>query len=52
MSAFASIVTAAAVLRAGGRVFFGWGPAEPEVPGTEPIDDEPATHGPRRIRGR
>jgi multicomponent Na+:H+ antiporter subunit D len=39
----ASIVTAAAVLRACGRIFLGWGPREPDAPGGGEPDEEPET---------
>jgi multicomponent Na+:H+ antiporter subunit D len=43
---FATALTGAAVLRVAGRVFVGWGPAEPEVPqGAQKIDEEPETAG-------
>jgi len=41
--AIASIVTAAAVLRACGRIFLGWGPREPDAPGGGESDEEPET---------
>jgi multicomponent Na+:H+ antiporter subunit D len=47
---FVSALTGAAVLRVGGRVFLGWGPAVPEVQeeGGE-TSVEPETEGPRQI---
>jgi multicomponent Na+:H+ antiporter subunit D len=39
----ASIATAAAVLRASGRIFLGLGPAEPDAPGGGEPDEEPET---------
>ena len=44
----ASAVTAAAVLRAFGRIFLGWGPREADAPGGGESDEEPETH-PGRI---
>ncbi|HEY5678172.1 MAG TPA: proton-conducting transporter membrane subunit, partial [Myxococcales bacterium] len=38
-----SVVTAAAVLRACGRIFLGWGPREPDAPGGGEPDEEPET---------
>ena len=49
LTGFVAVVTAASVLRAGGRVFLGWGPPEPEVPGTRAIHEEPETHGPTNL---
>jgi multicomponent Na+:H+ antiporter subunit D len=43
-----AIVTAAAVLRACGRIFLGWGPREQDAPGGGEPDEEPETR-PGRI---
>jgi multicomponent Na+:H+ antiporter subunit D len=43
---FGAIVTAAAVLRACGRIFLGWGPHERDAPGPETEDEEPPPAGP------
>lgn len=47
--AFASVATGGAVLRACGRIFFGWGPREPDAPGGGEPDEEPETEGPAEI---
>ena len=41
--AISSVVTGAAVLRACGRIFLGWGPREPDAPGGGEPDEEPET---------
>ncbi|HET9751894.1 MAG TPA: proton-conducting transporter membrane subunit [Myxococcales bacterium] len=41
--AISSVVTSAAVLRACGRIFLGWGPREPDAPGGGEPDEEPET---------
>jgi len=41
--ALSSVLTGAAVLRACGRVFLGWGPREPDAPGGGETDEEPET---------
>jgi multicomponent Na+:H+ antiporter subunit D len=38
-----SVVTGAAVLRATGRIFLGWGPREPDAPGGGESDEQPET---------
>ena len=38
-----SVVTGAAVLRAAGRIFLGWGPREPDAPGGGESDEQPET---------
>ena len=49
VTSFVSVLTAAAVMRAGARVFLGWGPAAPEVPGSRKIDEDRETKGPRDV---
>jgi multicomponent Na+:H+ antiporter subunit D len=39
----AAVVTGAAVLRACGRIFLGWGPNEPDAPGPAAADEDPET---------
>jgi multicomponent Na+:H+ antiporter subunit D len=47
--AASSIATGAAVLRACGRIFLGWGPNEPDAPGGGEPDEEPETERGARI---
>jgi multicomponent Na+:H+ antiporter subunit D len=42
---FADGLTAAAVLRAGGRIFFGWGPVAQENGGAQKQEEKPETEG-------
>ena len=47
--AVSSIATGAAVLRACGRIFLGWGQKEPDAPGGGEPDEQPETEGSREI---
>jgi multicomponent Na+:H+ antiporter subunit D len=51
VTSFVEVITAAAVLRVGGRVFLGWGPRRPEVRAMagDTEDEKRETRGPRRV---